>query len=58
MFDLLEITITQKDKDVLSKRNDFLHGRIPFEKKESGLNTELYSDYQCYMCKHYREISS
>ena len=58
MFDLLEITITQKDKDVLSKSNDFLHDRIPFEKEESELNTELYSDYQCYMSKHYHEISS
>lgn len=31
MFELIGLKITEADKEVLKKRNDFLHGRIPFE---------------------------
>ena len=30
-FELLNITLNEKEKECINKRNDFLHGRIPYE---------------------------
>ncbi|MGJ1211451.1 MULTISPECIES: HEPN domain-containing protein [Bacteroidota] len=31
MFEVIGIQLTEADKDAISKRNDFLHGRVPLE---------------------------
>lgn len=41
-FELVGLRLTQSDKECLKKRNDFLHGRIPFDPQpEDHQNTEL-----------------
>ncbi|RZA01101.1 MAG: hypothetical protein EOP47_11955 [Sphingobacteriaceae bacterium] len=41
-FELMGLYLNDKDRDCLTKRNDFLHGRIPFEEQPGQpINTEL-----------------
>jgi hypothetical protein len=41
-FELMGLQLNDKDKDCLKKRNDFLHGRIPFDSQPNEyVNTEL-----------------
>ncbi len=38
MFELIGLSINNEDKEILKKRNDFLHGRIPFEDERRDIN--------------------
>lgn len=47
IFELLDLKLTEVDKKTLERRNDFLHGRIPFEENQNsavkdGLVITLY----------------
>lgn len=35
-FEILNITLNEKEKECINKRNDFLHGRIPFESDDDS----------------------
>ncbi len=38
-FDLLNFKLTESDRWALDRRNDFLHGRIPFEEESNEIQT-------------------
>lgn len=48
VFDLLGIKLNEDDKNCIHKRNDFLHGRIPFEDEEEQVQS---SELRHIVCK-------